>query len=70
MRLPRIPVLGLSDEEEGEEEEAFASVPLTEVEISIEGGGGIKVFPVLTRRCLMIYYCLLLFIVHKLPKGP
>lgn len=39
MRLPRIPVLGLSDEEEGEEEEPSASVPLTEVEISIEGGG-------------------------------
>ena len=37
MRLPRFPVLGLSDEEEGEE--SSASVPLTEVEISIEGGG-------------------------------
>ena len=47
MRLPRIPVLGLSDEEEGEEEEA--SVALTEVEISIEGGGGVKVFLLLSR---------------------
>ena len=53
MRLPRIPVLGLSDEEEGEEDGAFASasVPLTEVEISIEGGGGVKVFLLLSRRC-------------------